>query len=169
MFRGMRVWFQNVVSYLGFDDAPDALVVGILHTAALRSASIGIGTLDGAALPSPLSGHIEDLEADALVISRPHEGPTRRELVTGESLYLSIASDNGFPSRVTFPETSAIGNRRLQPVITTVSTRIAAATRAPQSRRGMKANMFMIQLWQPPAACPPVVFFWPRRPRLTAR
>ena len=96
MFRGMRVWFQNVVSYLGFDDAPDALVVGILHTAALRSASIGIGTLDGAALPSPLSGHIEDLEADALVISRPHEGPTRRELVTGESLYLSIASDNGF-------------------------------------------------------------------------
>ena len=92
----MRVWFQRVASYLGFDDAPDASVVAILHTAAVRSASIGIGTLDGVALPSPLSGHVEELETEALVISRPHEGAARRELVTGETLHLSIAADNGF-------------------------------------------------------------------------
>ncbi len=92
----MRVWFQKVASYLGFDDAPDASMLSVLRTAALRSASIGIGTLDGAALPSPLSGHIEDLTDDALIISRPHEGPARRELVIGEALHLSIASDSGF-------------------------------------------------------------------------
>jgi hypothetical protein len=94
--RCMRVWFQKLASYLGIDESPDESICAILRKAALRSASIGIGTLDGVALPSPLSGHVEELDADALVISRPHEGPTRRELVAGEVLHLSIAADNGF-------------------------------------------------------------------------
>lgn len=92
----MRLWFQRMAAFLGFDDGDEQSIRAILHAAALRSASIGIGSLDGAALPSPLAGHVEDLESDALVISRPQEGPSRRELVTGESLHLSIAADKGF-------------------------------------------------------------------------
>jgi hypothetical protein len=95
----MRLWFQRMASFLRADDTEVASVRAILRTAALRSASIGVGTLDGVALPSPLSGHVEDLEegpAGALVISRPHDGPARRELVAGETLHLSIAADSGF-------------------------------------------------------------------------
>jgi hypothetical protein len=92
----MRLWFQRVASFLRSDDADVASVRAILRTAALRSASIGVGTLDGVALPSPLSGHVEELEDEGLIISRPHDGPTRRALVAGESLHLSIAADSGF-------------------------------------------------------------------------
>jgi hypothetical protein len=93
----MRLWFRNIAAWLGQDaPAPALSVEAILHAAAARSASIGIGTLDGVALPSPLTGHIEALEVDALVISRPFEGACRRELVMGESLHLSIAAVRGF-------------------------------------------------------------------------
>ena len=92
----MRLWFHRIAEFLRMEDASDASIRTVLHTAVLRSASIGIGTLDGAALPSPLSGHVEELEDDTLVISRPHEGATRRELVAGETLHLSIAADRGF-------------------------------------------------------------------------
>jgi hypothetical protein len=92
----MRLWFQRMAAFLGFDDGDEESIRAILRAAALRSASIGIGNLDGAALPSPLAGHVEDLEDEALVISRPQEGPARRELLAGESLHLSIAADRGF-------------------------------------------------------------------------
>jgi len=92
----VRLWFHRVASFLGLEEGAGASVQEVLRTAALRSASIGIGTVDGAALPSPFSGHVVDVEADALVISRPLEGPNRRELLQGESLHLSIASDRGF-------------------------------------------------------------------------
>ncbi|MEY5033554.1 MAG: hypothetical protein RL354_2585 [Planctomycetota bacterium] len=93
----MRLWFRSIAALLGHDSGGgDASVASILRRAAERSASIGIGSLDGVALPSPLSGHIESLEADALVISRPFEGACRRELVAGEHLHLSIAADKGF-------------------------------------------------------------------------
>lgn len=92
----MRLWFQRMAAFLGFDDGDEQSIRVILRAAALRSASIGIGNLDGAALPSPLAGHVEDLEDEALVISRPHEGAARRELLPGESLHLSIAADRGF-------------------------------------------------------------------------
>lgn len=92
----MRLWFQRMASYFRADDPEVESVRAILRRAALRSASIGIGTLDGVALPSPLSGHVEEVEDGALVISRPHDGPARRELVAGEVLHLSIAADSGF-------------------------------------------------------------------------
>jgi hypothetical protein len=93
----MRLWFRSIAALLGHDrGAEESSVAAILHRAAARSASIGIGSLDGVALPSPLSGHIEALESDALVISRPFEGACRRELVSGEQLHLSIAADKGF-------------------------------------------------------------------------
>lgn len=92
----MRLWFQRVADFLGLDEPEDRSIREILRMAALRSASIGIGTVDGVALPSPFSGHVVELEDEALVISRPLEGPNRRELLAGERLSLSIASDRGF-------------------------------------------------------------------------
>lgn len=92
----MRLWFNSIASLLRFPGRDDASILGILRAAVARSASIGIGTVDGAARPSSLSGHVLDLEPDALVISRPFEGANRRELVVGEVLHLSIASEKGF-------------------------------------------------------------------------
>ena len=92
----MRIWFHRLAACLGIEDAASQSVRTVLETAALRSASIGIGTLDGVALPNPLSGHVVELDGDSFVISRPQEGATRRELVAGETLHLSIASDAGF-------------------------------------------------------------------------
>ena len=82
----MRLWFNSIASLLRFPGQDDASILGILRAAVARSASIGIGTVDGAARPSWLSGHVLDLEPDALVISRPFEGANRRELVVGEVL-----------------------------------------------------------------------------------
>ena len=92
----MRLWFGGLAALLGFHGADEASIRSILRRAVERSSSIGIGTLDGVALPSPLSGHVVELEPDALVISRPFDGAVRRELVSGERLHLSIASENGF-------------------------------------------------------------------------
>ena len=92
----MRLWFGGIAALLGFSGADEASIQSILRRAVERSSSIGIGTLDGAALPSPLSGHVVALEDSALVISRPFDGAARRELVAGERLHLSIASDKGF-------------------------------------------------------------------------
>jgi hypothetical protein len=92
----MRIWFHRLAACLGFEETVQHSVRAVLETAALRSASIGIGSLDGAALPNPLSGHVVELLDDHFVISRPQEGSVRRELVSGETLHLSIASDAGF-------------------------------------------------------------------------
>jgi hypothetical protein len=92
----MRLWFNSIASLLRFPSGDESSIRAILRDAVARSAPIGIGTVDGAARPNPLSGHVLDLEEDALVISRPFEGANRRELVTGESLHLSIASAKGF-------------------------------------------------------------------------
>lgn len=92
----MRLWFGGLAALLGFHGKDEASIRSILCQAVQRPSSIGIGTLDGVALPSPLSGQVVGLEADALVISRPFDGAARRELVTGERLHLSIASDHGF-------------------------------------------------------------------------
>ena len=92
----MRLWFRSIAALLGYDGVEQASIRSILQRAAERSSSIGIGNLDGAALPSPLSGHVVELEDNALIISRPFEGPTRRELVSSERLHLSIAADKGF-------------------------------------------------------------------------
>lgn len=96
MATGMRLWFQRFVGFLGMDEPADRPVREVLRAAALRSASIGIGTVDGVELPNPFSGHVVDIEDDAIVISRPLEGPARRELLSGERLHLSIAADRGF-------------------------------------------------------------------------
>jgi PilZ domain len=92
----MRLWFGGLAALLGFPGKDEASIQAILRLAVARSAPIGIGNVDGVALPSPLAGHVLELESDALVISRPFEGSSRRELVTGERLHLSIASDRGF-------------------------------------------------------------------------
>ena len=92
----MRLWFGGLAALFGLHGADEASIRSILRQAVGRSSSIGIGTLDGVALPSPLSGHVVELEHDALVISRPFDGAARRELVAGERLHLSIASENGF-------------------------------------------------------------------------
>jgi len=92
----MRLWFQRIATYLGLEDLDAGATQAVLRTAAVRSASIGIGSIDGVALPSPLDGHVEAVDEDALVISRPFEGSIRRELVAGERLHLSIAGDDGF-------------------------------------------------------------------------
>jgi PilZ domain len=92
----MRLWFRGMAALLGFPSHDDASVRAILHRAVASSAPIGIGTVDGAALPSPLAGHVVALEDDALVISRPFDGSVRRELVSSERLHLSIGSDRGF-------------------------------------------------------------------------
>lgn len=92
----MRLWFQRMSAYLGFDEIDGGSTRAILRIAAVRSASVGIGSIDGIALPSPLDGHVEDVEPGALVISRPFDGSARRELVPGERLHLSIAADKGF-------------------------------------------------------------------------
>ena len=44
----MRLWFHRIAEFLRMEDASDASIRTVLHTAVLRSASIGIGTLDGA-------------------------------------------------------------------------------------------------------------------------
>ena len=67
----MRLWFRSIAALLGYDGGEEASIRSILSQAAGRSSSIGIGTVDGVALPSPLSGHVVELEAEALVISRP--------------------------------------------------------------------------------------------------
>ncbi|MFM7134069.1 MAG: PilZ domain-containing protein [Planctomycetota bacterium] len=92
----MRLWFHRMAGLLGLDETCEHRVVDILRRAAVRSASIGIGTVDGVALPNPFSGHVVELEPEALVISRPLEGPNRRELLAGERLHLSVASERGF-------------------------------------------------------------------------
>jgi hypothetical protein len=92
----MRLWFGGLAALLGFPGKDEASIQSILRLAVARSAPIGIGTVDGVALPSPLAGHVIELEAEALVISRPFEGSSRRELVTGEHLHLSIGSERGF-------------------------------------------------------------------------
>jgi len=92
----MRLWFRSVAALLGYDGGEEASIRSILRRAAERSSSIGIGTVDGVALPSPLSGHVVELEPEALVISRPFEGATRKELVAGERMHLSIAAEKGF-------------------------------------------------------------------------
>jgi hypothetical protein len=92
----MRLWFRSIAALLGYDGGEEASIRSILSQAAGRSSSIGIGTVDGVALPGPLSGHVVELEAEALVISRPFEGATRKELVAGERMHLSIAAEKGF-------------------------------------------------------------------------
>ncbi len=96
----MRLWFRSIAALIGADRGEEDSVRSILALAAARSSSIGVvmgsGTLDGAELPSPLSGHVVELEPNALVISRPFEGAARRELVMGEKLRLSIAAEKGF-------------------------------------------------------------------------
>lgn len=92
----MRLWFGGLAALLGFPGKDESSIQSILRLAVARSAPIGIGTVDGVALPSPLAGHVIELEAEALVISRPFEGSSRRELVTGEHLHLSIGSERGF-------------------------------------------------------------------------
>jgi len=92
----MRLWFGGLAALLGFPGKDEASIQSILRLAVARTAPIGIGTVDGVALPSPMSGHVIELEPEALVISRPFEGASRRELVTGERLHLSIASERGF-------------------------------------------------------------------------
>jgi len=92
----MRLWFRTIATFLRSQAGDDTSIEGILRDAVRRSASIGIGSLDGVALPSPLAGHVVALEPDALVISRPFEGPVRKELVSGESIELSISAERGF-------------------------------------------------------------------------
>lgn len=96
----MRLWFRSIAALLGYESgaarADEASIRTILEQAASNGASIGIGTLDGTVLPSPLSGHVVELDADGLVISRPFEGAIRRELVSGERLQLSITAEKGF-------------------------------------------------------------------------
>ena len=52
----MRLWFQRMASFLRADDTEVASVRAILRTAALRSASIGVGTLDGEAFGGTAGG-----------------------------------------------------------------------------------------------------------------
>jgi hypothetical protein len=97
----MRLWFRSITGILRSHGPEDGSIEAILRDAVRRSASIGIGSLDGTALPSPLAGHVVALEPDhgaptALVISRPFEGPVRKQLIAGERIQLSIAAMQGF-------------------------------------------------------------------------
>jgi hypothetical protein len=92
----MRLWFRGIANLLRPQLCDDSSVEAVLREAVRRSASIGIGALDGTVLPSPLSGHVVALEREALVISRPFEGAVRKELVTGERIELSISAERGF-------------------------------------------------------------------------
>jgi len=92
----MRLWFRGLANLLRSESSDDSSVEAVLRQAVRQSAPIGIGSLDGTVLPSPLSGHVVALEPDALVISRPFEGAVRKELVTGERIELSIAAERGF-------------------------------------------------------------------------
>ncbi|MFM1805032.1 MAG: PilZ domain [Planctomycetota bacterium] len=92
----MRLWFRSIAALLRPSGSDDDSVRTVLEDAARRSAPIGIGTVDGVALPSPLSGHVVELLEDALVISRPFDGSARKELVAGEHLHLSIGARRGF-------------------------------------------------------------------------
>ncbi|MEY3143146.1 MAG: hypothetical protein RLY21_1639 [Planctomycetota bacterium] len=90
----MRVWFKNIASLLGVEDAEERSLRQILTAAAARSAIVGLCKEEFDAYPDPECCILEGVEEDTLILVAV--GPARMDLVVGASFHIAISSSRGF-------------------------------------------------------------------------
>lgn len=91
----MRVWFKNIASMLGVDDAEERSVREILAAAAQRSAIVGLRPAGIDVCPDPDCCMLDAVEGDTMSLVWIG-GLPRPEIAPGETLQIAIATSRGF-------------------------------------------------------------------------
>jgi hypothetical protein len=91
----MRVWFKNIASMLGIEDAEERSVREILAAAAQRSAVVGLSPSGIDVCPDPECCMLDAVEGDAVSLVWIGGAP-RPEIVPGATFQIAIATSRGF-------------------------------------------------------------------------
>lgn len=90
----MRVWFKNIASMLGIEDAEERSLRQILTAAASRSAIVGLCKSEFDAYPDPDCCVLEGVEEDSLILVAI--GSARADITPGAQFHIAVSSSRGF-------------------------------------------------------------------------